>query len=330
MAKRLKKPFRYFMWLLPIAIIAIFIIEYNYVETQYQYNLDNRVIELSVENRVDSSIEKRANSLEKTRFWEGRDYGQELYYYFDQYGFRRDNESDTLIVDGSKEKNIVFIGDSFTEGQFIQNNETFVYKFKQLVKDDYNVYNLGFRGFDSDDEIVILKKYYDIYKPKIVFWQWFLNDYSDYYFENVALENTFQQRRLLFNKSLYNYKKNKVFMTLPDDPEPDFFEDLFLFQKEKNFTLVFIMFPTMKETEKFDYGYYSEQRIEWFNRYYQEFKKQVLDNGYLLIEINESIPEYDYQDERFVVIENDPHPNNYANELVTDVLYNFTKENGII
>jgi hypothetical protein len=169
MAKRLKKPFRYFMWLLPIAIIAIFIIEYNYVETQYQYNLDNRVIELSVENRVDSSIEKRANSLEKTRFWEGRDYGQELYYYFDQHGFRRDNESDTLIVDGSKEKNIVFIGDSFTEGQFIQNNETFVYKFKQLVKDDYNVYNLGFRGFDSDDEIVLLKKYYDIYKPKIVF-----------------------------------------------------------------------------------------------------------------------------------------------------------------
>jgi hypothetical protein len=79
---------------------------------------------------------------------------------------------------GKKEKpRIVFLGDSFVWGYGVEQEERFTEKLQQLLP-GYEIFNFGVSGYGSDQEYLILKKYFYFYKPDIVFLIFCNNDHS--------------------------------------------------------------------------------------------------------------------------------------------------------
>lgn len=104
--------------------------------------------------------------------WEGRlsPEARVVSYRTDENGFRNPN--------GISRADVVFIGDSFTEGASVLEAETFVQKFAQASK--LSVVNLGRGFYGPQQEAIILKRYGLNYHPSLVVWQIFEgNDLSD-------------------------------------------------------------------------------------------------------------------------------------------------------
>lgn len=78
-------------------------------------------------------------------------------------GFRDDEFKD----DRSK-KNIAFIGDSFVWGYDVEKNERFT-EVLRTKTNKYDIYNLGVSGYGTDQEFLLLQKYFDKFNPDIVF-----------------------------------------------------------------------------------------------------------------------------------------------------------------
>lgn len=116
---------------------------------------------------------------------------------------RGERATDTLSYLSHNKKRIVFLGDSYTFGECVNNNETFAYITDSLL-DDYEVVNLGIHGYGTDQQY--LKLIYEglKYKPDIVILGGFSDDlprnnlwFRDYlkpYFtkekEKLTLHNT--------------------------------------------------------------------------------------------------------------------------------------------
>lgn len=104
--------------------------------------------------------------------WRGRltPEAREVTYRTDEHGFRNAN--------GLSKADVVFIGDSFTEGASVLEEETFVQKFGQAAK--LSVVNLGRGYYGPQQEAIILKRYGFNYHPSLVVWQIFEgNDLTD-------------------------------------------------------------------------------------------------------------------------------------------------------
>ncbi len=65
-------------------------------------------------------------------------------------------------------KRVLFLGDSVTFGHGIDENESYPEVFKKLLKDGYDVFNLGVIGYGTDQEYLLLKREFDRYKPDMV------------------------------------------------------------------------------------------------------------------------------------------------------------------
>ncbi len=89
---------------------------------------------------------------------------------FQEAGFRDDG------INSSKTP-AVFVGDSFTYGWFVDQNETFVELLEQ--QSTLDVINLGVGSYSSLNNLFILKKYGITFTPKVIFWGLFQNDYVD-------------------------------------------------------------------------------------------------------------------------------------------------------
>src|ERR1041385_5073108 len=63
---------------------------------------------------------------------------------------------------------IAFLGDSFVWGVDVEASERFTDKL-QARHPEWNVYNLGVSGYGTDQEYLLLDKYFDEYKPRVVF-----------------------------------------------------------------------------------------------------------------------------------------------------------------
>lgn len=80
---------------------------------------------------------------------------------------------------GIKEKNrIVFLGDSFVWGYDVEQEERFTEKLQKLIP-GWEVINLGICGYGTDQEYLLIKKYFDFYKPDIVFLVFSSGDIQD-------------------------------------------------------------------------------------------------------------------------------------------------------
>ena len=78
-------------------------------------------------------------------------------------GFRDDEFQDDLM-----KQNIVFLGDSFIWGYDVEKNERFT-EVLRSKSDKYDIYNLGVSGYGTDQEFLLLQKYFDQFNPNIVF-----------------------------------------------------------------------------------------------------------------------------------------------------------------
>jgi hypothetical protein len=63
---------------------------------------------------------------------------------------------------------IIFLGDSFTWGVDAEEPERFTDKL-QARHPEWRIYNFGVSGYGTDQEYLLLQKYYDEYKPSVVF-----------------------------------------------------------------------------------------------------------------------------------------------------------------
>lgn len=99
---------------------------------------------------------------------------QQREYKQNSLGFR-DIEHD---YNNKTKKRIMFIGDSFCFGYGVSQNEVFV----ELLRDkllDFELFNCGVSGYGSDQEYLLLQKYYNIIKPDIIFLLFCYNDILD-------------------------------------------------------------------------------------------------------------------------------------------------------
>ncbi len=78
-------------------------------------------------------------------------------------GFR-----DVEFKDDPEKKNVVFLGDSYIWGYDVEQDERFTEKLRKKT-DKYDFYNLGVSGYGTDQEFLLLKKYFDKFKPDVVF-----------------------------------------------------------------------------------------------------------------------------------------------------------------
>jgi hypothetical protein len=91
-------------------------------------------------------------------------------YQTDENGFR--NPPGVTTAD------VVFIGDSYTEGAQVSEDETFVRRVATLS--GLSVQNLGRSVYGPQQELIVLRKYALAYRPRVVVWQLFEgNDLRD-------------------------------------------------------------------------------------------------------------------------------------------------------
>ncbi|MFN8315846.1 MAG: SGNH/GDSL hydrolase family protein [Chitinophagales bacterium] len=91
----------------------------------------------------------------------------ERHYYTVTTNARGERATDTLPYFKTKKKRIVFLGDSYTFGECVNNNETFAYVTDSLLE-DYEVVNLGIHGYGTDQQYLKLINEGLKYKPDIV------------------------------------------------------------------------------------------------------------------------------------------------------------------
>ena len=63
---------------------------------------------------------------------------------------------------------IIFLGDSLVWGFDVENSERFTDKL-QARHPEWAIYNFGISGYGTDQEYLLLQKYFDQYQPKVVF-----------------------------------------------------------------------------------------------------------------------------------------------------------------
>jgi hypothetical protein len=73
---------------------------------------------------------------------------------------------------------IIFLGDSFVWGYDVQQHERFTDKIQQVLN-GWDIINMGVSGYGTDQEHLLLKEYFHVFKPDIVFLLIGGNDHYD-------------------------------------------------------------------------------------------------------------------------------------------------------
>jgi lysophospholipase L1-like esterase len=75
-----------------------------------------------------------------------------------------------------KKKRIAFLGDSFVWGYDVEYGERFTEYLQQRMP-DWEIINMGVSGYSTDQELILIKKWFDHYEPDIVFLVFCDNDW---------------------------------------------------------------------------------------------------------------------------------------------------------
>lgn len=105
-------------------------------------------------------------------------------YSINQYRYRGEV---VPISDQYSEANILALGDSYTFGQGVQDNEVYTAVMQRILDPDFNVINLGVSGWGLTQQI---RRYYEfgrLYEPRVVILQFSSNDPSDNVRDRVTI-----------------------------------------------------------------------------------------------------------------------------------------------
>ncbi len=152
-------------------------------------------------------------------YWQGRLSPEARYvtYRTDENGFRNPV--------GVGKADVVFIGDSFTEGASVPEEDTFVRKFG--LKSKLSAVNLGRGNYGPQQELIILKRYGFRYGPGLVVWQIFEgNDLTDARHFADWKANPGQHDSISLRYTKRSLIARWLAMTIPKDRgSPRFFEE---------------------------------------------------------------------------------------------------------
>jgi len=110
----------------------------------------------------------------------------EFHYTVNEFGYRGDP---LPLADRYNTRNIVVLGDSFSFGQGVKDDEPFAAVLDEMLGDGYAVVNLGSPGWGLTQEI---RRYYDLgvrYQPEVVILQYCWNDPEDNFNHRVTVVN---------------------------------------------------------------------------------------------------------------------------------------------
>lgn len=215
-------------------------------------------------------------------------------------------------------KRIMFIGDSFCFGYGVNQDKIFVELLRRKLK-DYELFNCGVSGYATDQEYLLLQKYFNIINPDIVFFIYCYNDdieceknivhlgyYKPYY---VKVNNKIKLQGYPIPKTWLYYNKTKSML----------FNLIFeLSVRLKNYSIIkdndSIYVDIFKEIKNF----LNEKNCKFIIASAND--NDILKNigvAYIDLENSNTIDDFGHWDEK-------------GHEYVANKIYNFLKEENII
>jgi hypothetical protein len=89
-------------------------------------------------------------------------------YHVNRQGFRHGEDFDSLSAKTSSRRRIAVLGDSFTFGVHLQENETLPAYLEQKLGPEWESFNLGVPGYGIDQMVLSYEKYHDALQPDTV------------------------------------------------------------------------------------------------------------------------------------------------------------------
>jgi len=131
---------------------------------------------------------------------------------YDRLGFRR---GDPDLADGCAAR-ALFLGDSFTDGLWVNDPDTFVNVYGRLVRERAGValcpVNTGVNGYGPSEEAYILEHYFDeAGRPSVVFVMFFPNDVDTDY--DAVMKGTLADRDRRWRASLDQIARIRRFVS---------------------------------------------------------------------------------------------------------------------
>ena len=136
------------------------------------------------------------------------------------------------LVKNSSNKKIIFVGDSFTFGYGVDNDQTYPYHIsKPLEKLGYDVINAGVSGWGGAEQLKFISSKAKKYSPSVIVHGFYLNDISDAYNNSIGkkdyVESYYKKKKIVENyiedygsiimKAKYFLKKNTYFYPFAHD-----------------------------------------------------------------------------------------------------------------
>jgi lysophospholipase L1-like esterase len=125
-------------------------------------------------------------------------------------GFRDTEFTDSQNLDANQ--SIIFmLGDSFTAGTGVEENQTHSSLLQETLLPTYTVYNLGVSGYSQRQQAIQLERYLPQYNPEIVILNFYIgNDLTD----NCAPLNIIGREKSVSEKTKEFFKKSHVITTI--------------------------------------------------------------------------------------------------------------------
>ena len=213
---------------------------------------------------------------------------------YDRFGFRRVDPE--LTEDCSVR--VMFLGDSFTDGVYMDDRDTSVNRYGHLVRERGHVAacptNTGVNGYGSLEEAYVLEHYYEaVGRPRVAVVMHFPNDVDE--------------------------DENKVIDATLTDPSRKWAEDFSYlrriteFSRQHGVTAVLVAIPLARQSAN-----------PSTRKNYQDILRRFCEQeGIRFIDLLDSLSRYDVHD---IYIEDNPHWTIRGHEVVAEVLYEQTKD----
>ena len=234
----------------PTAYVLFFILLYSICELSIRIAYPNRLLPLDERNNLyqfDDKLGWFPKKNENVVFKGSR----EIKVKHNKFGFRDDEHGEK-----TKER-ILFIGDSFTWGYDVEEEERFTNLLQNRIE-NWEMLNLGVSGYGTDQAFILLQDRFDQYQPDIVFLTFCSNDtwenssrviyggyYKPYYvlkesgieLHGVPVEKSYrylfsQYPLLAKSRTLYVISRFIHEMVRPDDLDDDPTEAIFIAMKK--------------------------------------------------------------------------------------------------
>lgn len=236
----------------------------------------------------------------------------------------------------SHSKNIICLGDSYTFGWAVNQEEVYPVLLGQLLRKnssyfEINIYNLGVPGYNIKQEYYLLKSVIDKYQPDIVVLGYVMNDaepqnvvwrrpnekYKHVTFYLFAYVKNEINERIFSGKSIldpgFNILEKPYFKAFKAhnlkwlECKQNFFAIADLC-RTKNISLVVVIFPDF--TQRFDTLYPNKAIHEEVSQWSREVGVRSID----------LLPEFISSDHKKFRVEGDGHPNAKALRKISEIL----------